>query len=303
MRILMIFLDGVGLGDDDPAANPFAAAEFPALADLAGGNRWLRGTGRQQTARAAFIPTDPRLGVAGRPQSATGQATILTGKNVPQMIGRHYGPKPDPDIRRIIAEDNFFKQTLKHNRTAALVEAYPPRWHQALARGRILPSSYQDAALAAGLPIMGEKDLRAGAALSGDWTGEGWHSQLGYNDTPVLTPYEAGTRLVEIARQYDFAFFSHWLTDVIGHRGTIDEGVKLLRTFDQVMAGILDHWDDSEGLVIITSDHGNIEAIGDRKHTENDVPTVIIGRASARHAENLTNLTHLVPMMSQVLFD
>lgn len=302
MRILMIFLDGVGLGDDDPATNPFAAADLPTLSALAGENPWLRGTNRQQTARAIFIPTDPRLGIPGRPQSATGQAAILTGKNIPQIIGKHYGPKPDPDIRRILADDNFFIQVINHNRTAGLVEAYPPRWHQAIARGRILPSSYQDAARAAGLPFMGEKDLREGVALSGDWTGEGWHTQLGYNDTPIVTPYEAGIRLVKIARQYDFTFFSHWMTDVVGHRGTIDEAINLLRTFDQVMAGILDTWDDAEGLVIITSDHGNIEVIGDRKHTENNVPTVIIGQNSARLSDGLTDLTHLVPLMTNALF-
>lgn len=302
MRILMIFLDGVGLGHDDQATNPFAAADLPTLSALAGGNPWLRGTDRQQTARATFIPTDPRLGIPGRPQSATGQAAILTGKNVPQIIGKHYGPKPDPDIRRILANNNFFIQVINHNRKAGLVEAYPPRWHQAIARGRILPASYQDAARAAGLPFMGEKDLRAGVALSGDWTGEGWHTQLGYNDTPILTPYEAGVRLVKIARQYDFTFFSHWMTDVVGHRGTIDEAINLLRIFDQVMAGILNTWDDAEGLVIITSDHGNIEAIGDRKHTENNVPTVIIGQNSARLSDGLTDLTHLVPLMTNALF-
>jgi len=95
MHILMIFLDGVGLGSDDPVHNPLATANLPTLSALANGQRWLASTGRQESARASFIPTDPRLGVAGRPQSATGQAAILTGLNVPQLIGEHYGPKPD----------------------------------------------------------------------------------------------------------------------------------------------------------------------------------------------------------------
>ena len=61
----MIFLDGVGLGGDDPAVNPFCVANTPTLNALANGHRWLRQTGRQSSERAEFIPTDPRLGIAG----------------------------------------------------------------------------------------------------------------------------------------------------------------------------------------------------------------------------------------------
>ena len=37
----------------------------------------------------------------GAPQSATGQATLLTGRNVPAEIGYHYGPKPNPAVSAI----------------------------------------------------------------------------------------------------------------------------------------------------------------------------------------------------------
>ena len=76
MHILMIFLDGVGLGDADPEVNPFALANLPTLHQLANGHGWFNTTGTQISDRAVFIPTDPRLGIPGKPQSATGQATI-----------------------------------------------------------------------------------------------------------------------------------------------------------------------------------------------------------------------------------
>jgi hypothetical protein len=301
-RILLIFLDGVGLGDDDPAVNPFAIIEAPTLHALANGQRWLRSTGFQRSQRAVFVPTDPNLGVSGRPLSASGQAAILTGRNVPQIIGQHYGPKPNPPIRDLLAEGSFFQQVMDHGGQAALVEGYPPPWHDAIASGKMLPSSYQQAALNAGLRFFDVDDLRAGRAISGDWTGEGWRTQLGYADMPVLSPEEAGRRLVEISRAYDFAFMAHWLTDMIGHRGTIEEAVALLETFDRVMAGVLQHWDDAEGLVIVTSDHGNIEQIGSRRHTTNPVPTLVIGDSAAAFAEDLTDLTGLVPRMGRFLF-
>lgn len=302
MHILMLFLDGIGLGDDDSTTNPFAVADTPTLHQLANGQRWLRNTPTQTSANSAFVPTDPRLGVEGRPQSATGQAAILTGQNVPQLIGEHYGPKPNAPIREIIARDNFFKQVVAHGQTAALIEAYPPRWHKAVNSGKSLRSSYQQAAYEAGLPIFEEDKIYSGEGLAVDWTNEGWRKELGYTDSPVYTPREAGHKLIEISRQYAFAFHSHWFTDVIGHKGTLEDGVNVLELFDGVMAGALEVWDNDEGLIIITSDHGNMEEIGNRKHTENDVPTVIVGSRAAEFAEDLHALTDLVPHMAAMLF-
>lgn len=302
MHILMIFLDGIGLGENTPETNPFAAANTPILHQLANNQPWLASTGFQETDRSLFIPTDPRMGVEGRPQSGTGQAAILTGRNIPQIIGEHYGPKPNKATRDLIDEDNFFKQVLAHGQRAALLEAYPPRWHQGIDSGKRLRSSYQQAAHDAGLRIFNEDDLYAGRAFAVDWTGEGWRKQLGYSDSPVYEPQEAGRKLVEVSRDYEFAFFSHWWTDIIGHRGTIDEGIGVLELFDAVMAGVLDTWQDDEGLVIITSDHGNMEAIGDRKHTENDVPTVIVGQQKDLFRQDFQTLADYVPHMAQLLF-
>jgi 2,3-bisphosphoglycerate-independent phosphoglycerate mutase len=302
MHILMLFLDGIGLGADDPTVNPFSVANMPTLLKLSNGKRWLRGIGRQESQRAVFIPTDPRLGVPGRPQSATGQAAILTGKNVPQMIGEHYGPKPNLPIRELLAEDNFFKQVVAHGKKAALLDAYPPMWHHDHNRGKSLRSSYQQAAHESGQKLFGLEDLRERKALTPEWTGEAWHEYLKLNDTPVYMPYEAGKMLVELSREYDFAMHSHWMTDMVGHRGPFERGVELLELFDGVIAGVLDTWNDEEGLILITSDHGNMEEIGNRNHTENDVPTVIIGQGKAAFAENFHDLSDFVPHMAKFLF-
>ncbi|HMT22648.1 MAG TPA: hypothetical protein PKE20_15625, partial [Promineifilum sp.] len=100
----ILFLDGVGLGDDSPSRNPLAAATLPNLTTLLGANWYVAGRGRVITDRAALVPTDANLGVAGRPQSATGQAAILTGRNAPQRLGEHYGPRPDGRVRAILDE-------------------------------------------------------------------------------------------------------------------------------------------------------------------------------------------------------
>ena len=74
----IFFLDGVGLGGPDATANPFAAARLPNLTGLLGADWFLAERGPIIAPRASLIPTDATLGLPGRPQSATGQATILT---------------------------------------------------------------------------------------------------------------------------------------------------------------------------------------------------------------------------------
>ena len=263
--------------------------------------RWLKDLPRTANGRASFVPTDACLGVSGRPQSATGQAAIVTGRNVPAEIGMHYGPRPNPEIRAIIAEDNVFKQVVAHGGSAALVDAYPPAFFSAVERGKRLRSAIQQAVHEAGLPLMDDEALRRGEAFSPDWTGEGWRTELGYSDTPIYTPQEAGRRLGEVALGRTFTFFSTWITDVIGHRGPFERGVALLESFDRVMAGLLDVWPD-DGLIVMSSDHGNMEDIGTRRHTENPVPTLIVGRAHAAFADGLADLAGLTPRILSALY-
>jgi hypothetical protein len=301
MHIIIIFLDGIGLGNDDPTINPFATIDAPTLHQLSGGNRWLKNTPRTETNRAIFIPTDAQFGIEGRPQSATGQAAILTGRNVPSEIGEHYGPKPTPQIRDILAENNLFKSIIDNGGQAALINPFPPPFFKGINSGKRLPSSIQDAVLKAGISLMTEQDYFNHEAVSPDWTGEGWTHYLGYSDAPTYTPEESGALLGKLALKRDLTFFSTWITDEIGHRGPFERGVEFMQLFDRVMAGLLDIWNDDDGLIIITSDHGNMEVQGDRRHTQNQVPTVVIGNARHQFAENFSSLIDITPKTLQAL--
>jgi hypothetical protein len=302
-HVLFLFLDGVGLGDDDPATNPLARAHLPTLHGLLGGRRLLRDTPAIETDRATFIPTDAAMGVAGPPQSATGQATILTGLNVPALVGGHWGPKPSEAVADVLRHrpENIFKTLTARGLTAALINAYPQRYLDAVKSGRRMYSAIPMAAAAAGLPLMTPDDLRAGQAFSADFTGEGWRTELKYSDTPVYTLPGAGAKLAEVSRRRSFTFFEHWVTDVVGHRGTVDEGVAVMERLDAMLGGLLAHWDDEEGVVIITSDHGNLEDHSHTHHTLNRVPTVLVGRQRDAIARDLTDLTGFAPAILRYL--
>lgn len=301
MAVLFLFLDGVGVGDPDPAYNPLAAAHLPALADLLEGRRWLQPAGRWVGARAAFIPADATLGVAGPPQSASGQAALLTGRNVPAELGEHWGPKPNAAIAAILQADSLFHWARRHGQRAALLNAYPPRYFQAIERGRRNHAAIPLAVTAAGCALRTLDDLRAGRALSADFTGAGWRSELGFADTPLYTPAEAGARLAGLAQAEDFAFFEYWLSDVLGHRGTLAEAVTALETLDAMLAGLLAHWDMARDTLIITSDHGNLEDLRHTHHTCNPVFAVVAGRGHQAIAHAVQDITGFYAPLTAVL--
>ncbi|HEY9153343.1 MAG TPA: hypothetical protein VIN60_10690 [Anaerolineales bacterium] len=284
MRVLFIFLDGVGLGIDDPSINPFARLEMPFLQSLLGGNKLLAKSAPYAGERATLLPLDAALGVNGLPQSATGQAVLLTGINVPKEIGEHYGPKPNPAVAKYLLNGNLFSQVTKTGKSAALLNAYPPRYFDGVESGKRLYSAIPLAVTSAGLSLFDKEDYYAGRALSADFIGDGWRGMLGFPDAPIYKSHEAGNKLAELAKQYDFSFFEYWASDYAGHKQDMNWAIEQFQTFDDVLRGLLEKWDDENGLILITSDHGNMEDLSTRRHTDAKVPGLLIGSPKARAA-------------------
>lgn len=300
-RVIFLFLDGVGLGSDDPAANPLVAANYPTLNELLQGKKPVATTGRLSTPYAELIPTDAGLGVPGRPQSATGQAALLTGINAPQRLGEHYGPRPDARVRAILDEGNIFRRLRAAGRRTCFVNAYPQRYFDAVQRGKRLLSAVPYAATASGQALFDADDLRAGRALAADFTNDGWRRELGYTDVPVYTPDEGGRRLWAIAQDYDFLFFEHWYTDVLGHARDLAGAVANFEQFDAFLGGLLEVANLDHTLIIVTSDHGNGEDCRHGKHTENPALTLLVGAGRQELAGQIHQLTDFVAMIERFL--
>lgn len=296
----LFFLDGVGLGGADPDINPFVTAHLPHLTGLLGEN-WFLTREPIITGRASLVPTDANLNMPHKPQSATGQATILTGRNVPQLVGEHYGPKPNPAVQAVIAQGTLFKEVVDAGGQAALITPYPQGYFDAVARGKRLLSAVPLAATAAGLNLMTADDLRNGRAVSPGFTGQAWRDHLGYDDIPLFTLAEAGQQIARVARGYQFSFFEHWPSDQVGHRGTLAEAVAHLEAIDAVLGGLLAAWDDTNGLFILTSDHGNIEEKNQRQHTRNPVPTLLVGPGHAELAAQIHDLQDIATVTRRFL--
>lgn len=296
-RILILFLDGVGLGLDDIATNPFVAANTPNLSKLMSGNKLVSGQSAFSDNNISFVPADACMGVDGIPQSATGQATIMTGVNVPLYIGKHWGPKPSAEIRALVRRDNILKWMRSNNHSVRLANAYPPSFLKQLESGYRSPSSIKFAFETVGARYCTTEDLRDGRALAADFTGEGWRLHLGFEDIPILSLYEAGKRLALLSQESELLLFDYWQTDVVGHRGTMGAAISIVERLDTVIGGILAGWCDTDGLMVIISDHGNLEDKTTRRHTRNKVPVLLFGDCHNSVASNINDLSDIAPAL------
>jgi 2,3-bisphosphoglycerate-independent phosphoglycerate mutase len=302
MRILFIFLDGIGLGSDDPKVNPLARAEMPFLGTLLAGRNLTATAAPFSTDRAALLALDANLGVTGLPQSATGQAVLLTGINIPAELGYHYGPKPNPLVAAFLKTgDTLFSRLRAEGKHAALLNAYPPRYFSGIESGKRLYSSIPLAYTSAGYALFTQADYFTGLALSADFTGLGWRSMLGITDAPTFSAHAAGQKLGELAQETDFSLFEYWASDYAGHKQDMLWATTQMEAFDGVLEGLVSVWNTTEDLILVTSDHGNMEDLSTRRHTAAPVPALVIGRQHARFTEALTDLTGITPRIIDLL--
>jgi hypothetical protein len=304
LNILFLFLDGIGLGENDPEKNPFARARMPYLQSLLGGQTLTRETAPFEGDLATLLSVDPNLGVEGLPQSATGQAVLLTGINIPAKLGYHYGPKPNPEVAQHLDGKTIFSKTVKAGKKTALLSAYPPRYFAGINSGKHLYSAIPLALTNAGIPLFTKDDYYKGRALSADFTGQGWRKFLNLHDAPIYEPEEAGKKLAELASQYDFSLFEYWASDYAGHKQDMNSAVKQLETFDGVLKGLLESKSDWQSdLLLLTSDHGNMEDLSTRRHTAANVPLLLFGNKTHRQEfqKDIRDLTGIAPAISRFL--
>jgi len=303
-KVLFIFMDGIGLGVDDPETNPLARADMPFVRSLLGGQRLIASTAPFESDKVSLLALDAELGVEGRPQSATGQAVLLTGINIPAELGYHYGPKPNASVREFLKDGRtLFSWLRAKNKTSALLNAFPPRYFSGIQSGKRIYSSIPQAVTNAGISLFSHEDFLAGRAMSADFTGQGWRDMLGFPEAPLRSPYQAGVLMAGLASGYDFSMFEYWPSDYAGHKQDMDWAVRQMETFDLVLNGLLDTWDPDQGLILVTSDHGNMEDLSTRRHTDVNVPGLLIGSQSARDAftAGLTDLTHIAPRIASAV--
>ena len=299
--MLFVFLDGVGLGAD-VGHNPLGVFSLPAFERLAGRQRWLRTSEVVQRSGHVFRAIDARLGVEGLPQSGTGQAALFTGTNAPRLAGRHYGPYPHSKTRAALAAENVFLRIrrlgLPLEEPVAFANAYPPRFFT-YARQRDRWTVTTRCCLEADVQIRSQAELDMDHALTADLTGQAWRDRLGL-DVRVIIEEDAGARLVQISGRHAFTLFEYYLTDKAGHSRDLERAERVLRALDRFFTGLLDTFDEERDLLLISSDHGNLEDLSVKSHTLNAVPLIAFGRG-ASYFQDVRDLTGVTPAVVEAL--
>lgn len=238
-------------------------------------------------------PIDPTLGVAGLPQSATGQTALYTGRNAPAFMGRHLTGFANGSLRILIEESGLFKQVLEAGGTATSANLYTPAYFEAIEKRRLRYSVGALLNLTSGVAFRTPQDYERGEALSWDITNQYMYERS--SQYPPLDPAEAGQRLARLAQAYDVTLFECYLPDFAGHKQDLTEARAVLRLVDRFIEGILSKKAENATL-IISSDHGNIEDLGRKTHTLNPVPLIAIGpQANAfRSTENIMGITPII---------
>jgi len=290
MGVFLFFIDGLGIGSRGPQ-NPFdglAGAEPLAI---------FQDEIPITSHEGIVVPTEARLGVEGRPQSASGQTTILTGINVPARLGYHKQGFPNSAMIEILSQQSIFLQLARAGiEPVTFANTYTqgffsdrPRW----------VSATTAAMEAAGVPFRRVADLKAGRAVFHDFTNASLIERG--EDVQPRTAEDAAVVLAGIAREHRFTLYEYFMTDKAGHSQDMRKAQAILLNLARLVREFLKQIDLTRTSVILTSDHGNIEDLSTRNHTLNLVPTIIWGAHKERIANRIKSLADITPAIVETL--
>ncbi len=287
----MIFLDGVGIGEDDHNNNPFLMHGFNTFSELLGNIPTLK---NQNISNNGFYltPVDATLGVEGLPQSGTGQTSIFCGINAAKYIGKHFGPYPYSTLIPVIKEKNIFSDFLAKGKKPFFANAYPGVFFDYIKSGKSRLSVTSLSARLSGLRLNRVTDVRKGEALTAEITNDRWNKRLGYT-LPVISPKTAARRLIRAALKNDFTLYEYFLTDHLGH-GRYDGDLQTtLQILDEFLFTVLHETDKAVFTIIVCSDHGNFEDLSIKTHTLNPTIFMTAGKHAAEISGTVKNLSDI----------
>jgi len=281
MKMILMFIDGIGIGKSD-LMNPFMKASIPNWHSL--------------ISNYCFFEADASLGVKGLPQSATGQASIYTGKNAPKAVGRHISARPTATLAEMVNKDNIFKTLINRGYSVTFANVYTKETLEKMRdkpEGMLKPSVTTLLNISADLPFRTVEDYIKGNGVYHDITGEVLREK-GY-DVPLITPEKAAGNLYHVSGNYDFTLFEFFVSDLAGHSQDMDRAVIILERLDEFLGSLVKQMDLDKEVLVIVSDHGNIEDLSVPTHTMNPVPVFFVTNKKGFPKNKITAITDILP--------
>jgi hypothetical protein len=288
-RIILFFIDGLGVGPLDPKFNPCTHTTYGIFRYSDG---QLPFDGRQ-------LPLDACLDVDGLPQSGSGQTTIYTGYNAAKLIGRHLFGFPNRQLRELIAEESLFVQLTNANFKCKFINAFRPLFFTTPEIFRHMRmSATTEMNRAANLSFNTIKDISFKNALYHDFTNR-IIQKYGFK-LPLYKPEDAADILFSESKKYDLILYEYFMTDQAGHLQDMDQAVHILEDLERLIYSLVSRINQQQTSLIVISDHGNIEDLRTKSHTRNPafmavwgIDDDILGKPDA--------LTDVLPIINRIL--
>jgi predicted AlkP superfamily pyrophosphatase or phosphodiesterase len=285
-KLIIIFIDGVGIGKLDPAYNPCCFSETGIFnsrgSDLPGGG--------------VLYPLDAQLGIPGFPQSATGHTTIYTGINAPALIEKHLFGFPNARLKLELRERSLFVILSRMGIKCKFINAFRPLFFTTpeLFKNKNM-SATTEMNKYAGLPFSDFSQIKNHKALYHEYTNENLIS-LGF-DLPIFSARQAAEILISESRSYDVILYEFFMTDFAGHRQDMKQAIKQIHSIEILIMDVIRNNKFFDTTVLVVSDHGNIEDLRKKSHTNNPAYSAIWWAKQIKERKAPTSLKDINPLV------
>jgi len=282
-KIILLFIDGVGIGSLDPAINPCSSSKTGIFRI----NQSLPNFGSKYA-------IDAQMGVPGLPQSATGHTTLYTGINAPKLLGKHLTGFPNKELRGILKNYSVFVQLQNKGFTCKFMNAFRPVF---FTTPEIFANLHMSATTEmnryAGYEFSGFKDIKNENALYHDYSNKE-NIEKGF-DLPLFTADKAAEIFVQEIDKFDLILFEYFLTDFAGHAQNLNRSIDEINKVENLILAILHKMDLETTVLVVVSDHGNIEDVRTKSHTYNPAFLGIWDQELSNEPHDFRSLKDLFP--------
>lgn len=255
-KVILLFIDGLGVGESHPDYNPCFYSEQGIF------------NSRQLPVGGQKLSLDANLGIDGLPQSATGQTSIYTGTNAARLINRHLFGYPNQKLKEVIKDRSLFVNLTSRGYSCKFLNAFRPVFFTS-------PEIFQNMRMsvttemnrAAGLPFSTLNDIINGRALYHDYSNQVLRDL--HFDVPRFTASDAAWIILEASRQHDLVLYEYFETDRAGHFRDLKTAIREINKLEKLINRLLYKIDFNDTKFVIVSDHGNIEDLRTKSHTRN----------------------------------
>lgn len=205
-------------------------------------------------------------------------------------------------MKNIINRTNIFKSLYEKGFKVSNVNVYRDDYLKMMLdinNRKIRPSVTSVMSMSIKLKFRCIREFNQGLGVYHDITGEKLFEE-GYINN-MISEKQAAKVVSDLLENHDVLLFEHFMCDIIGHKKDMKLALSELEKIDNFLGGLINFIDLKNNVIFITSDHGNIEDLSVKTHTNNLVPTIIINETMKKCDIKITNLCDIEKVIKYIV--